>query len=164
MKLNELREANIEQTRKEEFSEFTSFSRSGIPSVWSNIVSRETSRRCIFSCRMIDDVVTPLWKCVKGLSRGKIYVLRGLYRARGKSKPDCVHNFPVGITVAAKYEVHSRVRNRAVARRHSVWYVVPKAPILTCIKFDQLEKKITNYRFTAKHVKDNIVLWRSRRF
>lgn len=36
------------------------------------------------------------------------FVDRG-YRAQGKSKPDCVHNFPVGFIVT-KYEVHSRVQ------------------------------------------------------
>jgi len=59
-------------------------------------------------------------KCVKGLSCRKIYVLCELYRAQGKSKPDCVHNFPVGIIIT-KYEVHSRVQ---IALSHTVCKVI----------------------------------------
>lgn len=83
-------------------------------------------------------------KCVKGLSRRKIYVLCGLYRAQGKSKPDCVHNFPVGITVA-KYEVHSRVQ---IALSHTVQY-------------DMLLKSIDKSFF---QIEDRGVSWKEENF
>lgn len=71
--------------------------------------------------RMIDDVVGYSSEMYKGgLSRGKdIYPLRTVLRARKIKTVDCVHNFPVRITVA-KYEVHSRVQ---IALSHAVYSV-----------------------------------------
>lgn len=119
--------------------------------------SRETSCRCIH--RVIDDVVALAWKCVKGLSRGKIYVLCGLYRARGESKL---------VRVCPQFSRRNhRARNMrfilacrsARCRALCVERVSPNAPILTCIKFGQLVRKITNYCFIAKHTKDIILLY-----